>query len=291
MPTFDLKNNHLAIKVNSFGAELSSVLSSENHLEYIWQADKTVWPRHAPHLFPIVGKLKKGEYLYNSNTFCLPQHGFARDMEFDCVEQTASKLVFQLKHNETTVKNYPFQFAYKVIYYLENSTLKIEYNVSNLGQDEMYFSVGAHPGFNCPLSNDEFFEDYELVFPNSTNLKINALQDGLISNGTKEIALSNFRLDIKQDLFASDALVFTNYQVNEVSLISKKTKHGVTLTAVNWPYFGIWAKPGTSRFVCLEPWQGIADFTEASGNLVEKTGIIKLEPSQNFTCEFSMNFF
>lgn len=291
MPIFNLENSHLTVKVNSFGAELCSVQSLENQLEYIWQADKTVWARHAPHLFPVVGKLKNGEFVYNSKIYYLPQHGFARDKEFECIEHAKNKLVFELKDNENTFKNYPFKFSYKVIYHLENNRLRLEYCISNLGQNEMLFSVGAHPGFNCPLTEEETFGDYALVFPGKTKLKANVLQDGLISNNTKDVLLQDFKLGISKSLFESDALVFVDYQISEVSLISQKTKHGVSLSSVNWPYFGIWSKPGTEQFICLEPWHGIADFTESSGDLVEKTGIIKLNPNQDFNCEFSMNFF
>ena len=291
MSTYNLENNHLSIKVNSFGAELCSVKSIQDGLEYIWQADKSVWARHAPNLFPIVGKLKNGEYFYQGQSYHLPQHGFARDMEFECIEQTPAKLVFELKNNETTYQRYPFHFSYKVCYYLDNNLVVIQHIISNTSDGELYFSVGAHPAFNCPLSDTESFEDYELVFPGKSDLKLNVLQDGLISDSTRILKLEQERLEVTDELFASDALVCMDAQIEEVSLVSKKTNRGVTLRSFNWPYFGIWSKPLSNRFVCLEPWYGIADLANSKGNLIDKTGIIKLESSQHFSCEYSMNFF
>ncbi len=291
MTSFIIENNKLSVKVNSFGAELSSVILKETHIEYIWQADKTVWARYAPNLFPIVGKLKNEQYSYQSNTYHLPQHGFARDQEFDCIEQTENKFVFELRDNEVTLKNYPFQFKFKVIYTLVENGLTVQYSVFNPATKELYFSVGAHPAFNCPLQTTDRFEDYELIFSDKNTLTINALNDGLVTEDTKEIKLDNERLPINKTLFAKDALVFLDNQIDEVSLVSKKTQHGVTLRSVNWPYFGIWSKPQTEQFVCLEPWYGIADTDTASENLIEKMGIIKLNGSEQFDCSFSIKFF
>lgn len=292
MTSFIIENNRLSVKVNAFGAELSSVISKESNIEYIWQADKSVWARYAPNLFPIVGKLKNEQYLYQSNTYRLPQHGFARDQEFTCIEQTENKLVFELSDTEELRKNYPFQFKFKVIYSLVENGLTIQYSVFNPATDnDLYFSVGAHPAFNCPLQNNEQFEDYELVFPDKHTLIINTLNDGLITSNTKEINLDKERLPVNKSLFAKDALVFLDDQINEVSLVSKKTQHGVRLRSENWPFFGIWSKPQTEQFVCLEPWFGIADSDTTSGDLTEKTGIIKLQASQQFDCSFSIKFF
>jgi galactose mutarotase-like enzyme len=291
MTSFIIENNKLSVKVNSFGAELSSVISKETQIEYLWQADKTVWARYAPNLFPIVGKLKNGEFSYQSKTYRLPQHGFARDQEFICIEQTENKVVFELTDNEDLLKNYPFQFRFKVIYTLVENGLTVQYSIFNPATEELYFSVGAHPAFNCPLQIDEKFEDYELLFSDKNTLTINALNDGLITSNNKEIKLEKNRLSVNKPLFEKDALVCLNNQINEVSLVSKKTQHGVTLKSENWPYFGIWSKPQTEQFVCLEPWYGIADSDNASGDLTKKNGIIKLQASEQFDCSFSIKLF
>lgn len=291
MSVYKLENNHLSLKVNSFGAEMCSVKTRQDNIEYIWQAHKEVWARYAPNLFPIVGKLKEGKYWHDGKSYELPQHGFARDQEFECIEQTPAKLVFELKNNETTYKNYPFHFSFKICYYLDNNQVTVQYTVINTSENELFFSVGAHPAFNCPLIDSECFEDYELVFPGKSGLKLNILQDGLISDSTRKLTLEHERLGVTEDLFATDALVCMDAQLNEVSLVSKKSNRGVTLIANNWPYFGIWSKPHSNQFVCLEPWYGIADLTEASGNLIEKRGIIKLGSAKKFSCEFAMYFF
>ena len=287
---YELNNNQITAKVNSFGAELCSVISKETGIEYIWQAEDNIWARHAPNLFPIVGKLKKGTYTYQDESYQLPQHGFARDNEFICIEKTVSTLVFELKSNEKLYRVYPFHFSLQIRYALFQNNLKVSYSVFNSENSVLYFSIGAHPAFNCPLSNDETFEDYELIFPNKKSLTINELNDGLMTEQTKTIELHHNKLTVNQQLFDKDALVFTGNQIDKVQLISKKTKKGVSLKSNNWPYFGIWAKKSTSKFICLEPWYGIADFENAKGDLSTKEGIIKVQPKKYFDCEFEMAF-
>ncbi|HEX5350989.1 MAG TPA: aldose 1-epimerase family protein, partial [Trichococcus sp.] len=55
---FVIENQHLKVTVKDKGAEITSVISKRSGIEYIWQADEKVWNRHAPILFPFVGRLK-----------------------------------------------------------------------------------------------------------------------------------------------------------------------------------------------------------------------------------------
>jgi len=291
MSIFQLQNNVLIVKVKSFGAELCSVFSSKNNIEYIWQANQELWPRHAPNLFPIVGKLKDNSYNYLNNKYQLPQHGFARDSDFICVEETEFKLTFELTANEETLKHYPFHFSLQISYTLTGNSLITNYKIYNPSNSEIYFSVGAHPAFNCPLQTSETFEDYSIVFPTKKEIVINTLNDGLIKNNTKTISLNETKLKVSKTLFDNDALVFMNSQIENVSLISNKTKHGVSMECNNWPFFGIWTKKNSEKFVCLEPWFGIADSETTNSNFTNKKGIIKLLPEQNFDCSFNIIFF
>ena len=291
MAVFELQNNHLSVKVNSFGAELSSVISKETNIEYIWQVDSSVWARHAPNLFPIVGKLKNGQFQYQSKTYQLPQHGFARDNEFICVEHTNDYLLFELTASDKTLVNYPFHFCFQVGYKLIDNKLVTNYFVFNPDNYDLYFSIGAHPAFNCPLQAHESFSDYELVFNGKDNLMINRLNDGLITSQTKQINLSNHKLSVSKQLFDADALVFMNSQIDEVQLVSNKSKHGVSLISKDWPFYGIWSKNGSEHFVCLEPWNGIADIEDAQGDITQKKGILKLKSEERFQCSFDLLFF
>ena len=287
---YSLSNQQLELKVNSLGAELCSVKAKADQLEYIWQADPGLWARHAPNLFPVVGKLRKGQFSYGGNQYALPQHGFARDLEFICIEETTDRLSFELTANEETLRIYPFHFSLQISYFLEGDTLNISYSVFNPDHKILYMSLGAHPAFNVPLQAHETFEDYELQFNGMNALTVNKLHDGLIADETKVLHLSDHKLHLNASLFEKDALVLKHAQVRELRLSSTRSGRGVEMSCEDWPFFGIWTKPGTSQFLCLEPWYGIADSDHASGALEEKEGIITVPSEQYFRCAYRLKF-
>jgi galactose mutarotase-like enzyme len=134
-----LENDSYRVAVKTSGAELCSFRHKQDNLEYIWQADAQVWPRHAPVLFPIVGKLPSGKYNYQGKTYELSQHGFARDMEFLLVRQNVSELVFELTESQQTLTMYPFRFRLQLAYRLIANALEIKYTVENPGEANLLF--------------------------------------------------------------------------------------------------------------------------------------------------------
>lgn len=281
-----LSSGSLKISVSSLGAELTSLASSSG-LEYLWQADKEVWPRHAPVLFPIVGRLKGNAYTFNNVAYALSQHGFARDHEFALADSSNSHCTFELNASAETKKIFPFDFSFRITYRLEENRLSCSYEVANPAQDPLFFSVGAHPGFNCPLLPGEKFDEYYMEFERE-ELYYTALDNGLLTDQKKRLVLENKRLYLSAGLFDQDALVFENGQINRISLCCSRSEHKVSMECNNWPYFGIWAKKGVERFVCLEPWYGIADHWQSESTLLQKKGILRLEAGQHFNCSFSV---
>ena len=84
-----LENDILRLTVDTHGAEIHSLVAKDTGIEYIWQADPNYWQRHAPILFPIVGKLKNGQYEYDGTVYRMPGHGFARDKaRFHCSKKS-----------------------------------------------------------------------------------------------------------------------------------------------------------------------------------------------------------
>ncbi len=108
--SLQIQNEQLIATFQTRGAELVSLKAKKTGIEYIWQGDPVFWSRHAPILFPIVGRLKNDQYKYQGQTYHLPQHGFARDQEFIVSEQSTEKISFLLKSSPDTKQNYPFDF-------------------------------------------------------------------------------------------------------------------------------------------------------------------------------------
>lgn len=276
MVMHELKGESLSISVASVGAELKSLKKNENGKEYMWSGEPEFWPRTSPVLFPFVGKLKGQQYTYDGKKYNPPVHGFARDTEFSLSEKTENSLHFIIKDTSETKKVYPFDFEFEIIYKLEGNSLKVTYVVKNTGKEEMFFSLGAHPGFLCPLNEEEKRSDCFIGFAkNETPLDkiVNRFVDmntGLVTNEYNDYALKDGNLPIADDLFANDALVIEKNQVNKVSLLDADGIPYVTLE-MEAPVYGIWScvKPG-APFICIEPWFGRCDALNFEGGLEDR---------------------
>jgi galactose mutarotase-like enzyme len=213
-------------------------------------------------LFPIVGRLKNDSYTYKNQKYNMTQHGFARDCEFSLVSQSDNFLEFKLSNDEKSLEIYPFLFDLYISYKLEQSKLIISYKVKNNSNDNMPFSIGAHPAFNWTLNENEKKEDYFLEFENIKQTK--------------------------RYFFKDDALIFNDPNIKNLTLKNINNKNFVKLTFDNFPYLGIWSKPTGAPFVCIEPWFGIADDFESNQNLVDKNALISLEENEIFSCFYSI---
>lgn len=284
---YKLISKDLTVIINARGAEVSSIKNARG-FEYLWPAKPQIWPRHAPVLFPIVGKLKDNHFNYQQQSYSLTQHGFARDMEFKLIKQDEDSCELELRSTEQTKTNYPFDFIFRILYKLHGNKLSTTYHIINPSKNSLYFSVGAHPGFNCPLHASENFEDYYLEFERDV-LQRTELLDGLRLQSKTELRLENGRLPISSALFDKDALVFENNQINHIHLGSKHSGRILSMSCEGWPYFGIWTKTDCREFICLEPWYGIADAQNSKQELLDKDGIIQLEAAGEFKCEFSVS--
>ncbi len=292
---FTIKNEHIQLEVDSFGAELKSLKKLENlksDNEYLWQGDTKYWNRSSPILFPIVGKLLDDEYIYKNKLYKMLQHGFARDKEFVIVEQCEEFLKFMQESDIETLKVYPFAYKLFISYELKNSEVKISYEVVNQSDDKMFFSIGAHPAFNWPLGNkisNESKDDYYFEFVNldeDTNLSAFPLSQNGISSEKLDIKLDSKKLNICEDTFKDDALIFKNDNMNNIKLKNYKNNKSIEVCFDGFTYLGLWSKPSGAPFVCIEPWYGIADFINHNKNIEEKEGINSLEKDEVFCSSY-----
>ena len=278
---YEIKNEFIKAKINSFGAELNSLQKVENKFEYIWQADKNYWARHSPVLFPIVGRLKEDTYFYKDKKYSLSQHGFARDKEFELLKKENDFIEFSLKNDEKTLEIYPFLFELNISYKLENTKLIISYKIRNKSEDKMYFSIGAHPAFN--ISKGDFLE-----FENVEKTKRYFLNDKGLIYKNEDLNLLENRLVLDENIFKKDALVFNDSNIKSVVLKDANSSKILKVEFEDFPYLGIWSKPNLAPFVCIEPWFGVADEEGFNQNIEEKRGIQVLEKNEEFKCSFSI---
>lgn len=288
MALFQISNEKITIQVDSMGAELKSLKSVAQGREYMWQADPAYWKRTSPVLFPFVGGLKNGVYRTKGEEFPMGQHGFARDMEFQLKSQVATEIWFRLESNEETLTKYPYPFALEIGYELVGCTVVVKWRVKNPGQETMYFSIGGHPGFLCPIDAGRKQTEYQVLFDRKDQVVSSCIENGLVNGKTNIYKLQDGYLPVTEHLFDGDALVIENHQAQSVALVGPDGKAYLTV-AFDAPLFGVWSPPGKNApFICIEPWYGRCDSADFAGELKEREWGQELAAGAEFTTEYKI---
>ncbi|MGN0916446.1 MAG: aldose 1-epimerase family protein [Succinivibrio sp.] len=286
-----IENEFLKVGVDENGAELSSIYDKKNSREVLWHADKAYWGRHAPVLFPIVGKVNGGVYRYSGKEFKLGQHGFARDSVFTLVTLKEDEVVFILKSSDKTLELYPFSFELTVSHKLSGSTLVVSWKVVNTDTKEMYFSIGGHPAFNVPVSGlDAKKTDFYInVGKDQVSYKLLDEKEGTVLPDLHTLKTENGYLRVDESLFDNDALIFDEYEVEKAQLCYPDKTPYVTLDAKGFPAYGIWSVPKKNcPFICLEPWIGRADDKGFNGELKDKYKEQSLKAGSEFNASYTI---
>lgn len=275
----------LEIQVSNKGAELTSI--NFNGKEMLHDG-KTYWDRQAPILFPIVGRLKDNKTIINDNIYEIPQHGFARDMQFEVIKDEKNEKVYKLESNNETLKMYPFQFELYITYIIEENNLIVKYKVVNKDNKEMIFGIGGHPGIKIDSKQEDYYFELE---QEEDKLEFMEVDGAYISNKPAPNLLRNKKIiDITKDSFINDAIIIKNFKSKNIALKQKAdNKKIVECDISEFPTLGIWSMPGAS-YICIEPWYSTADKTDSTGHLKDKEGIQKLEPNSEFECEYILKF-
>ncbi|MDY2587597.1 aldose 1-epimerase family protein [Winogradskyella aquimaris] len=285
-----IENNLLRIEVNQIGAELCSIRSTKNNIEFIWEANPEVWGSHAPNLFPIIGSMKENSYIYDGQKYSMPKHGFVRhNKDFKMISNSNSEMTFQLKSNDQLRAIYPFEFEFLITYELKDNELLLHHTVKNKDNKTMYFSLGGHPAFACPVYEEETYTDYFLEFESEETSKSHLLNmaTGLVTDKTKSVFNSPNTINLHGELFNEDALIFKDLKSRQVALKHQDKGEVLKVNFEGFPFLGIWAKPN-APYVCIEPWIGIADSENTNQLLKDKEGIVALEANETFSATYSI---
>lgn len=288
---YTIKNKFISAGIHAKGAELFRVNHHQHNLEYMWSGDPAFWGKTSPVLFPIVGALKENIYIYKDRRYTLSRHGFARDMVFTVGDKHDDKISFLLTNTENTLSDFPFPFELRIMYTLHDAALHVTYEVTNIGEDVLYFSLGAHPAFKVPLVDGTRYEDHYLEFShieNAPRWPIN--NEGLINTVPEPLLQNTNKLSLSKNLFENDALVLKNIQSRRVSLKSTTHEHGIDFFFEGFPFLGIWAAKHAD-FVCIEPWCGVADSVDHQQQLTMKEGIENILPGEVWMRTWRVKFF
>lgn len=270
----------LSAVVSAAGGELVS-LNDAAGVELLWQAGPE-WPRHAPTLFPIVGRLAGDALRHEGRAYRVTQHGFARDRRFAWIERSATRAALTLSDDETSRAIFPFAFRLDVTVSIEGAALAVVSRVSNPGDVDLPFSIGAHPGFRWPLVDGVAKEAHILEFEaRETGLRRSVVEGGLLGPET-ELPFDGVTLPLSEDLFARDALVMPDVASRSVRYVAQGPEgdelRALTISWRGYRDLGVWSAPKGAPFLCVEPWRGMASPADWDGEFTTKRGVVLLPP-------------
>jgi len=268
---FTISNGRVMATIRADGAELCSLKNADGH-EVLWQAGPE-WPRHAPILFPIVGRLKGDVLKHRGQTYPMTQHGFARDQRFAWTAREKTLCTLSLTDNVESRAKYPFAFRLDVSYVVEGDELVVGYAITNTGDEMLPASIGAHPAFHWPLADGVAKETHSIVFEKPEPAPIRRLDGGLLLPEPEATAVQGDKLALSEELFAKDAMIFDHIASQSLRY---QAPGAPTLTFAweGFPQLGIWSKPSGAAFLCIEPWHGYASPVDFDGEFSDKPGVM-----------------
>ncbi|WP_091894170.1 aldose 1-epimerase family protein [Bradyrhizobium sp. Rc2d] len=275
--THSIRSGRLSAAIKAHGAELCS-LKDGGGIEFIWQAGPE-WPRHAPLLFPIVGRLTNDELRHRGKTYRMTQHGFARDNRFAWTERGESRCTLVLEDSEATRALYPFAFRLTVAYAINDSGLDLTFTIANTGKETLPASLGGHPAFNWPLQSGLAKESYALTFANAESSPVRRLDGGLLRATTEPSPVKDKSLALSEALFVDDAIIFDRIESSSVRYAAGQGASTGPWLKMSWRGFrelGVWSKPSGAPFLCIEPWRGHASPAGFDGEFTDKPGLMHI---------------
>ena len=273
----ELKSDKLTVEFKTLGGALSSIKDNDG-IEYLWQGDAKYWGGQAPVLFPICGSLRDDTAIYvdsegNESKGTIPRHGLVRKKEFNLVEKT-----------ESSYENYPYHFRLEITYTVIEKIVRTQYKIFNKETNKvMPYFIGGHPGFNCPLAEDETYEDYYLEFEKEETCTVPRPfpETGMLDLNDRSPWLSNQKeLDLSYDLFSVDAVTLDELKSRTITLRSRKHNKGLKVDFKEFSNLIIWSTLNKGPFIAFEPWSGLSTSLEEGDHLEDKKNVRLLDAGQ-----------
>ena len=282
---FVLNNANLTIRVNSMGAELTGLYSKQTETEYLWQPGGEIWPHSSLLLFPNPGRIAHDRILVDGKVYPAMMHGFAANMEFACVEQSAERMMLELAACDYTRKYYPYEFCLQVEFVLEEDRLLQNLRVINRDEKPAYYCLGAHPGFYCPIGLNEKAEDYALVFDRPQNLNNLEMQANtrLLTGKQTPYLQNETTIPLGDHFFDNGPMLFGNMAANTITLKSEKSGRFVELGVAGFSDLCLWGMGTQMSIIAIEPWIGTSDRFDTDHVWERKPGNQKLLPGESRT--------
>lgn len=288
---YELKNQKLTVQFSTYGGSLTSIKDLDG-LEYLWQGDAKFWSGQSPVLFPICGSLRDDKaILKNGHTTAMPRHGIVRKKEFELKKLSNDSICFYFDSDLDTKKAFPFDFRLSIEYKLLEDGVSVTYQIHNKSTRIMPFSIGGHPGFNCPLQEGEEYSDYQLEFEKEEYCTVPTpvTATGLIDMEQRSLFLNHQKtINLSHQLFEEDAIILDELQSRKVKVYHKSTKTGIAVEFEDFPYLILWSSQNHGPFIAIEPWSGLSTCSDEDDCFEDKRNMIFAKPEEKKELSFTI---
>jgi len=287
MQWYFLENEFLKVRVSSKGAELQSIFSKQTNCEYIWQPVQGIWERHSMLLFPNAGRIADNYVVIGGQPYPAKMHGFADEMDFNLIYKDDKKIELEISSNAETIKMFPYKFRMRISFVLENQFLTEKFCVINESKEDIYFSLGAHPGFKCPILPDECGNDYSILFDCAQNIDELCLQKNtrLVTGEKKPFLSGESEIRLSENFFDNGPILAQGMSANSIKLYSNKSGRYIEMSVKGFEYLCLWGVEQKMSIICIEPWCGISDYVGTDHVWERKPGIQRIGVGENFARE------
>ena len=281
-----IRSGNAEATVDTLGGELVSYRLDGK--EYVWNGASEYWEGHAPMMFPFVSALKEQKVRYDGKEYGYSgKHGFARKNEFELVSADGSEAVLRLVPNDSIKESYPYEFEVITKHAINEKGYTTEYTVTNTDNKPIQFCIGGHPAFAV----DGSIEDYELVFENDENSDLYYTDSLSLFAENYKVGkrISGKKFDLCYDDYDIDCLIAKDLVSRRVKLAKKTDGSGISLDFHGFSVLVIWTPPKKKApFLCLEPCNGIAAYTDETGNFEDKPYRKVLLPGEKYTVSYTV---
>ena len=269
-----LENSKACVLLSSDGGQIYSFKLKGCGYEFMWQGDPKFWKGRNPTLFPQVGNTYTKTQILKGKECHMGNHGLARHATFKLSTRGEDFVELVFESDEKTLADYPYEFALYLRYTLKGSELKVSYRIENHDTDVMPFGFGLHPAFNCPIEQDESFDDYSLIFHSHED-----------PDSPEKALIKDHELKLDYSLFDKWPTIIMEH-LNSAEISLRSSKHELVVTCANYPYVAFWTPK--APFICIEPWYSHGDFEPNDLKFEDRPGIIKLESGKSFYTEYAI---
>ncbi|QYO62879.1 aldose epimerase [Leptolyngbya sp. 7M] len=224
-----------------------------------------------PILFPICGNLPNNLYTYGGQQYSLKQHGFARDLPWQVIDQAsqdAASITLQLTSNEQTRQSYPFDFQLNFTYQLQGHSLILQQRHTNRSDQPMPFSTGLHPYFLVGDKTQLQFEIPAVQFQDQQTQTLHPF--------TGNFDFDQDEIDVAFRQLGQQSTRVTDHQRQFRLTLDYDATYS---TLVFWTING-------KDYYCLEPWSGPRNALNTGENLVQLEAGATLETRVRLNVEF-----